>query len=173
MGGGQEDAFQQFFELYFQRLFRYLLAFTRGDEHAAKEALQETLIRVARHVRRFDEEKAFWDWLTVLARSAAHDGTRKRFRYWNMLKRFVDLQQVMDNHSSRSFLGGDEGRNRVLQAVALLPSLEHRLIEGKYFEGLSVRELAQELNLTEKSAESHLLRARQKLREILNRNPDE
>jgi hypothetical protein len=59
---GDEEAFREFHGRYFDRLFRHLLGLTRGDEDEAKEALQETLIRVAKYVRRFDDEGVFWCW---------------------------------------------------------------------------------------------------------------
>src|SRR5688572_2974662 len=89
MAKGDEDAFRQFHEAYFHRLLRYLFVVTRGDEDAAREALQDTFTRVARHIRPFEEEDALWCWLTLIARSAATDGGRRKRRYWNLLSRFA------------------------------------------------------------------------------------
>src|SRR5436190_1528005 len=85
----EEDAFRQFQAAYFDRLLRYHLVIAHGDEHAAQEALQETLLRVARHARRFDDAGTFWCWLTVLARSAAADSGRKRNRYWRLISSYA------------------------------------------------------------------------------------
>lgn len=87
MAAGDEAAFAEWHGIYATRLFRYVLVLQRGDEHSAGDVLQETLLRVARHIRSFDEEHAFWDWLAKLARSAAADYGRKRSRYL----RFLDL----------------------------------------------------------------------------------
>src|ERR1041384_4194657 len=89
LAAGDEEAFRQFHAAYFNRLLRYLFVATKGDEHAAREALQETMIRLVRYARRFDSEEAFWSWLTVLARSAAVDAGRKRQRYWRLLKSYA------------------------------------------------------------------------------------
>ena len=83
-----------FHELYFQRLLRYLLVVTGGREEAAREALQIALLRVVRHIRRFDREAVFWSWLTVLARSAVVDEERKRHRYLAFLDRFFRREQI-------------------------------------------------------------------------------
>ena len=89
MARGDESAYRTFYEAYFHRLFRYLLVVTAGDEDAAREALQATLVRVVRHIKPFREEGVFWSWLTVLARSALSDQTRKRRRYLAFLDRFT------------------------------------------------------------------------------------
>ena len=70
---GEEGAFAEFHDAYFSRLFRYALVLMRGDEHAARDVTQETLLRVVRYVRVFRSEQTFWDWLARLARTAAAD----------------------------------------------------------------------------------------------------
>ena len=52
-------------------------------------ALQGALVRVTRHIKVFRDETAFWSWLTVLARSAFADETRKQRRYFSFLDRFT------------------------------------------------------------------------------------
>src|SRR5450759_4647475 len=86
---GDELAYRSFYDVYFNRLSRYLLVVTAGDEDAAGEALQSALVRVARHIKVFPSEAVFWSWLTVLARSALCDQTRKRRRYLAFLDRFT------------------------------------------------------------------------------------
>ena len=39
-------AYRTFYDAYFGRLSRYLWVVTAGDEHAVREALQETMRRV-------------------------------------------------------------------------------------------------------------------------------
>ena len=52
-------AYRTFHNAYFDRLLRYLLVGGGGDEEAAREALQLTLVRVVRHVKVFDAEEKF------------------------------------------------------------------------------------------------------------------
>src|SRR6266540_2080795 len=89
MTRGDEAAYRTFYELYFHRLLRCLLVLTGGREDAAREALQLTLVRVVRHIRRFESEEIIWSWLTVLARSSLVDEERKRKRYFGLLDRFI------------------------------------------------------------------------------------
>ncbi len=169
MARGSEAAFARFFENYFNRLFRYLLVISRGDETAARDALQDTMTRVAKHVRRFDDEQAFWDWLTVLARSAARDGGRKQTRYRNLLTRFFERAEPAGLSATLPAESEDRLNEALDAALKALSDLERKLIDQKYFQGLSVRELAHLGELTEKAVESRLLRARRTLRETINR----
>jgi RNA polymerase sigma factor (sigma-70 family) len=171
MASGDETAFREFHSAYFDRLLRYLFVVERGDEEAARDALQETFTRVARHVRSFDSEEKFWSWLTLLARSAATDGHRKRHRYWNLLSRFALLGCTQEDANPV-----EETRLDALlaDAIAALEPTGRALIEQKYFGQMSVRDLAHRFQLTEKAVESRLRRARHELRlELVKRLKNE
>jgi RNA polymerase sigma factor (sigma-70 family) len=162
---GDEAAFHEFYKIYFNRLFRYLIVVTNGQEEIAREALQLTFVRVARHVRKFDSETAFWNWLAVLARNCAVDELRKRNRQQNLLARFFQ-QRPADVD-----LKGDEADEEFLKLlekeIAGLPDDERLLLERKYFAEETARGLAGEFQVTEKAMESRLLRIRRKLKAVI------
>jgi len=159
-------AWRTFYDAYFDRLWRYLLVVAAGNEDAAREALQGAMVRVARHIKVFRDESAFWSWLTVLARSALADETRKRRRYFSFLDRFtrhsILESEIRDDHHADESL-----RVLLAQHVALLPPEEQRLVERKYSARRSVREIADELQTTEKAVESKLSRVRRKLKDAV------
>jgi len=163
---GNEDAFRAFHQLYFDRLYQFLLVVARGNEAEARDALQETLLRVVRYGRKFDNEDAFWSWLKVVARSTARDAGRKQHRYLNLLQKFA-------LHSETHFPANTENSslNDLLEeSLEELPPRDRELIKAKYLDGVSVRDLASDSGLTEKAVESQLLRLRHRVREfILNK----
>ena len=158
---GEEDAFREFHRLYFDRLYHFLLAVTRGQEPEAQEALQETLLRLLRHPRVFAEEDVFWCWLKAVARNAARDAHRKHRRYFALLQNFA-LGRGREAHES----SGDDSRLISLLAESLeeLEPGDRLLIENKYLDGETVRELSTTAGLSEKAVESRLLRLRRRLR---------
>jgi len=166
MAGGNEEGYRQFYGAYFDRLLRYLLVVTGGNEEAAREALQLALVRVVRHVKTFETEEKFWSWLTVLARSALADESRKQRRYFAFLERFTRHQEtgpsVMDNGEA------DEQLRALLGSkLATLPEEERQLVERKYILRQSVREIAGGQQTTEKAVESRLSRVRRKLKDAV------
>jgi RNA polymerase sigma-70 factor (ECF subfamily) len=166
LAAGEDDAFRQFQALYFDRLYRFLLVVARGDETLAREALQETLVRVARHARNFEGEDAFWNWLRAVGRNAARDAGRKQRRYSALLERFTRISP-----SAVPAAGHENSLAAALEeSVSELEPEDRLLIEGKYLDGQSVRELSALAGLTEKAVESRLLRLRRRLRDcILNK----
>jgi RNA polymerase sigma-70 factor (ECF subfamily) len=164
MAAGDEAAFRIFYEDYFDRLSRYLLVVTAGDEHATREALQTTFDRVVRHIREFTDEAVLWSWLTVLARSALRDETKKRRRYLAFLDRFTRHTDV-ELATKPPVDGDDRIRELLSRGMATLSADEQKLLEWKYTEQRAIREIAGELNTSEKAIESRLARTRLKLKE--------
>ena len=166
MAGGDETAYRFFYDAYFDRLLRYLLVVTGGNEEAARDALQLALVRVVRHAKAFELEETFWSWLTVLARSALADESRKRRRYFAFLERFTRQQETgssaMDNGEADAQL-----RALLESKLTALPEDERQLIEQKYILRQSVREIADGHQTTEKAVESRLSRVRRKLKDAV------
>ncbi len=159
-------AWRTFYDAYFDRLWRYLLVVAAGREDAARETLQATLLRVARHIKVFRDENSFWSWLTVLARSALADETRKRRRYFSFLDRFT-RHAILESEIQSDNRADEQLRVLLARHVAMLPPDEQRLVEQKYSARRSVREIADDLQTTEKAVESRLTRVRRKLKDAV------
>ena len=159
-------AWRTFYDAYFDRLWRYLLVVAAGREDAAREALQGALVRAARHIKVFRDETVFWSWLTVLARSALADETRKRRRYFAFLDRFRRHANVQNDGADNVEI---ENRLKTLlkDQVAALPPDERELVEQKYLARRAIHDMADDLQTTEKAVESRLSRVRKKLKDAV------
>jgi RNA polymerase sigma factor (sigma-70 family) len=160
---GDDHAWLKFHRSYGPAVFRQLLALTKGDEDLAKEALQQTYLRIAKHVRTCEVEAIFKGWRRTVARTALQDCWRRRRSFMGLLVRKHQEPLELPNSSS------DERLMEALdQALACLAPAERLLLEAKYFTGLDVRTLAVDLSISPKAVESRLTRAREALkREIL------
>jgi RNA polymerase sigma-70 factor (ECF subfamily) len=165
LAAGDEAAFREFHDRYFDALYHFLLVLCRGQTTEAQEALQETLLRVARYGRPFADETIFWCWLKMVARSAARDAGRKQHRYLNLLRHYA-LRWASPANCAAAGTQTELSELLEQNLLALEPA-DRRLVEGKYLDGYSVRELAAQSGLTEKAVESRLLRLRRHLREQL------
>lgn len=160
---GEDVAWSQFHRDYGPRIFRRLLAATRGDHDLASEALQQTYLRIARHARACDSEPMFEGWLRVVARSALHDCWRRRRSFWQMLQR----RHADPSDAPSEEICEDQSLALLEAALATLDADDRELLEAKYFFGCDVRSLAEKLGISPKAAESRLTRARAELRRRL------
>ncbi len=165
LAAGDETAFREFHDRYFDQLYHWLLVISRGQVAEAQEALQESLLRVARYARPFADEEAFWCWLKVVARSAARDAGRKQRRYLNLLRNYALHWASVER--ARDSTADGELSDRLEEVLLGLDPQGRSLVEGKYLQGWSVQELAAQRGLSEKAVESRLLRARRQLRDGL------
>jgi RNA polymerase sigma factor (sigma-70 family) len=162
MARGEDAAWTEFNRVYGPAIFRQLLALTRGDDDLAKEALQHTYLRVAKHVRSCETEAMFRGWLRTVARTALQDCWRRRRSFTDLLfRRQQEPPELADP-------GADDRLMAELDAALhRLEAADQALLEAKYFSGLDVRTLACNLGLTPKAVESRLTRARAALRREL------
>ncbi len=168
LAAGEEEAFRQFHRLYFDRLYRFLLAVARGQEQEARDALQETFLRVARSARAFASEEVFWCWLKAVARNAARDAGRKHLRHLDLLRRF-SLDRPPPPAGPR-----DGALDAALEeCLGELSPPDRCLIKARYLNGETIRELSAGAGATEKAVESRLLRLRRRLREQILRKLQE
>ena len=165
LASGNEDDFREFHRLYFARLYQFLLVVARGQEQEAKEVLQETMVRVARYVRPFESEEVFWSWLKRVARSAAQDRGRKHQRYSALVRRF---EEWWNNLGRPETPQSDHDLTPILhEALENLDPAERSLLEERYLERVAVKDLALRTGRTERAVESHLLRLRREMRQVM------
>jgi RNA polymerase sigma-70 factor (ECF subfamily) len=73
---GDLDALAAILAQYQNRLYRYLLRLVRNPAEA-EDLFQQTWVRVAEKIRRYDPERSFEAWLFTLARNLAIDHLRR------------------------------------------------------------------------------------------------
>jgi RNA polymerase sigma-70 factor, ECF subfamily len=168
---GDEDAFQEFFDTHFPRLYRFAL--TRvADEDAAEDIVQATLIQAIRKLSTFRGEAALFTWLVTICRreiSAWFERAGRR----STVSLEEDLPDVRARLEALANLGAgaDEAVHRqeiarlVRVALDFLPARYGDVLEWKYIDEQSVADIAARLDLSPKAAESMLTRARHAFRE--------
>ena len=134
----------------------YRLALDRtANVPDAEDVFQEVFLRFFRHEDRFanDEHRKAW-----LIRCTVNRCKSLLASPWR--KRTVPLETAEE-------VGVEDDYREVYAAVLSLPAKYRSVIHLYYFEGLSVAEMAQTLNVPEGTVKSQLSRGRALLREIL------
>jgi len=145
------------------RLFRYLLRLV-GDEAVAEDTFQQTWVRVAERIGRYDPSRPFAPWLFTVARNLALDHLRRR--------RPESLDEV-DEPAAPAGVEGDplvhavarERAGRVATALLALAPLDREVLSLRFEEELALPELAQTLGVPVPTAKARLYRALARLRE--------
>ena len=168
---GEERAFDEFFEAYFDRIFRFAARRT-GDADTAEDVAQATLVQAMRKLGTWRGEASLFTWLCSICR-------REMMAHWSKTRKTAPAALVEDEPEIRTRLeqlaadiDGPEReleRREVAQLVQLtldyLPGRYGDVLEWKYIQGHAVSDIAARLGSTPKAVESMLTRARQAFRE--------
>ncbi len=87
---GEARAFGELVDRYDKRLLNFVYR-TVGDRERAQDLVQETFVRVYRHLHRFDQTKKFSTWIYTIAGNLAKNELRNRSR--NPLVLFQTLKK--------------------------------------------------------------------------------
>ena len=166
---GQPAAFDQFFNDYCDRLYRFLLPRLNNDRSAAEEVVQSTLCLAMTRLHQYRGEAALFTWLCAIARRELASWLARNRRYRENVVLVEDSEairaaldsRVADPADSPEYQYGRlEKARRIQVALDNLPVRYARALLWKYVQGLSVREIATRLELGQEATQSLLARAR-------------
>jgi RNA polymerase sigma-70 factor, ECF subfamily len=178
--GGELDAFEALTNRYEQRVYSLALRMLRHEQDA-EDVTQQTFLSALENLRGFRGDASFATWLLRIATHAALKVIRKRKGLDT-----VSLEEATEpgddyesiphpeyiadwRQSPERLVHKNEIRRLLDEALAKLDE-KHRLVFLlRDVEGLSVKEAAAALELSEANTKVRLLRARLQLREELTR----
>jgi RNA polymerase sigma-70 factor (ECF subfamily) len=158
---GDRPAFAVLVERYWDRLYRWLYRLAR-DRHTAEDLTQEAFLKAFAGLHRFRAGTNFAAWLFRIAHNAFANG-----------RRAVRCREALpDDLAGREPDPVDEVQDReamreLAHAVERLPLEFRSALLLRAEQGLSFREIAEVLDLTEETARWRVFKARQKLLSLL------
>lgn len=168
---GDAGEFRRLFDALFPRLYRFALTRTGGDHAAAEEAVQASFCKAIERLDSYRGEAALFTWLCRICRNTLAD-SRRAGAATVPIEDHPDVRALLEalaapavDQPEVAAWTGELGRF-VQVTVDALPERYGQVLEWKYVDGASVREIAARLGLGEKAAESLLTRARQEFRAL-------
>lgn len=166
---GDESALAELYNLYFPRVYRYILART-GNPYEAEDLTEEVFLRMLDAIDRFQWRDApFSAWLFRIAHNAVisqrrRDGARGRS---------APLSEALpiDNEGPEELVENRITLNEVMRAAQTLPETQRQVIALRFGAGLSVAETARAMGKGEGNVKVIQHKAIAKLREMLAPRP--
>ncbi|MCJ7582469.1 MAG: sigma-70 family RNA polymerase sigma factor, partial [Candidatus Aminicenantes bacterium] len=125
-----------------------------------EDIIQESYLRALNSWKRKKAPDSPLAWLNRVARNILIDYLRKK--RWDSN---VDFDVHSDTVSQTS---DDQIKSlETFMAISSLGQKKAKIIEAFYYEGKSVRDIANEMKISERAVEGHLRRARQSLKSLL------
>jgi len=164
---GEDRAISEFMNIYFPRLYRFALVRLRHDPTAAEDVVQQTLAIAARRIETYRAEAALMTWLAQIC-------IRELVRYQNSTIENETMITPLEGVTSSLLetIEADESFEPVnIAERAELVSLVHYVLdqlpahygdvlEWRYIEGRSVKEISERMSLGNEAVQSLVARAR-------------
>jgi RNA polymerase sigma-70 factor (ECF subfamily) len=162
---GDETALETLYQQYLPSVWRYAFAQLSGNGPSAEDVVSETFLAAVRQIGRLAPEGgSVAGWLIGIARHKVQDLRRRSARLSAALSEKITAAPAAPADDPSAPLETAELRQRVGAIMDGLEDDERAVLEWKYLDGLSVREIADRLGRTEKAVEAALYRARQSFR---------
>lgn len=173
------EVFQGVYENNARKLYNLALRLV-GDRQRAEEVVQETFLRAWDRAETFREGARVSTWLYRICANLAYDYLRaKRYRDAVSLEtRLRTDEGSADELGDRlpapvedpgADAGKEEIRRAVREVVDLLPERERAVLLLRHYEGMTFERIAEALDLTSRTVQNCLRRARTKLFYALRR----
>jgi RNA polymerase sigma-70 factor (ECF subfamily) len=172
---GTRLAFQELAERYHTRLLNFIYR-TIGDRDRAEDLVQETFVRVYRHLHRFDPTKKFSTWIYTIASNLAKNELRNRSRnpmvLFQAIKKNWDadhrpLQWEDSTYSPDDLFRKRQLREQVEKAVTELPEHHRVVFVLREMDGKTYEEISDITGVTLGTVKSRLNRARNRFAQII------
>lgn len=165
---GDQTAYADLYNQYAQGIYRlcYSLVLNKQD---AEDVMQESFVYAFKNLHRFDPDKAsFKTWLYTITVSRCRNTYRRKRLPMVDLSQVLQLQIAAPNtNTPEAALARRESIDAIREALVALSPILREAIVLRYGHGLTYREMAEVAGCPQKTAESRVRLAHQKLKDVL------
>jgi RNA polymerase sigma-70 factor (ECF subfamily) len=177
---GERAAFDEFFNEYYPKLYRFVKRRMPRDAAGCEDVAQATLCRALESLHGYRGEAALMTWLCTICR-------RELSARWQENQGWAQAPALAEDDPEiraalESLLASEQGdpvlatsreqvRESIRTALDYLPASYADILECKYLRDMSIGEIALKLGRSRKATESLLTRAREAFREIFTLMP--
>lgn len=164
---GSYDAFNQLYMLYADMLYGFTLQLVKSQSKA-KDIVQETFLRIWLTRKQLVSNTSFKSYLYTIARNLIIDSLRRQTKQLDFRNYICsdDFPDFSDNETEKN-IDYDEFRQQFDRAKEKLTSRQYEIFVLSREKGLSVSEVSQMLDLSEKTVRNQLSLALKTLRNEL------
>ena len=165
---GEQPAYKALLNHYWNDIYRFQLAKT-NNENEAEDITIQTFSKAFDKIDLFDEKYSFKSWILTISRNIQIDEFRKvktpTISLNNDLKDSYDITDETPSPEDQLII--EQNLAELLRFIKKLKPHYQQIINLRYFQELSYKEIAQELDEPLNNIKVKLLRAKKLLAEII------
>jgi RNA polymerase sigma-70 factor (ECF subfamily) len=162
------NEFKELVRQYSKGLFSLCFRLSNNVEEA-EDILQKSFLKAYRNYKTYDSSKSsIYTWLYRITTNVAIDHFRENKKHISNNQGAKLLDYTSDSKPNQEdTVSNIEEFKRLQQVISTLPENQQLAISLTYFDEFKMKEAAEILDISVKAYESLLIRARKKLRELL------
>lgn len=161
---GDRIAFKHLYDQYSNAMFNICLRMM-NNVHDAEDILQEAFFQVFKNLESFRGEATIGSWIrSIVVNKCLNELKKKKIRFTHTDDLEIETEEAVDEADFTYHV------ESVKQAIKTLPD-GYRIVLNLYlFEDYSHRQIAEKLGISESTAKTQYMRAKQKVREAVRKN---
>lgn len=161
----RNDYFEEIYERYANKVYRKCYSFVYNQEKA-EDLTHDIFLKLIVKIGTYKESSKFSTWLYSITYNHCMDQIRvgKKKTEVSLLDNF----DVSDEDDETEFL--DFQSAELSKSMKQMPSDERALLQMKYQEDFSIKEIAETLDISESAVKMRLLRSKEKLKRLYLEN---
>lgn len=162
---------EQLYHKHFNTTYRTAYLVTR-DHQLAEDAAQEAFLRAFTNLHKLKDLKKFGSWVNTIASNYAIDLLRKNKKLIFSENTEAHSDQNIDNSPHKSWERKEISRE-IRESLVLLEDSEREVVVLRYYNELSIKEIANLTKTPQGTIKSRLFRARKKIGAFLQPDAEE
>lgn len=158
--------FGPLYKKYHEQIFRYIYQ-RMDDEEMAFDVTSQVFIKAMKNLHKYEFRGVpFSSWLYRIAKSELYQAYRDKKAERTVNLDSVHLHQMIDEMSEDD---SEQNRAKLFKSISQLKEEDMQLIEMRFFEKRSFREIGEILDITENNAKVKSFRALERLKNIFTK----
>ena len=154
---GSIPAFERIFSLYQKRIYNFCLHLSQSSDDA-RETVQRVFVALWEQRVQVDENKSLASYLYTIARYMAYQEFRQQVYKKAAFDHFI-LKSIDLNESTKDEVLYNELLSFLESVIERLPERQREIFKLSRFSGLTYRQIADQLNITENTVDTQIRRA--------------
>jgi len=151
---GSEQAFEVLYNKYHIRLYHFAFGYLK-DKDDAENLVQEVFIKIWTTRFQIEVDKSFSSFLFTIAKNKILDIYKKRTNELNYKKYLKNCFDLLEERTKNDIIFSDL-ENQLTEVINTLPKKRRIIYKLSRYKGLSNKEIAQRLGISEKTVENQM-----------------
>lgn len=162
------DAFAELYAITYKKQYQYACHYLK-DTYLAQDVVQEVYIHVLKHIHDIKDVSLFVAWLNQITFHTCFDLCKKKDRHYGEINP-IALELTQDSyvdHNPENLTEKKDETSRLQHAINALPPAEQQVIVLKYFNNMTLEEIAGVTSLSRSTVKRQLASGKEKLAKMM------